>query len=75
MQPAPMPLFPEPPRPARRGIAGFMVGDRVAFGPALKGLERHGRIIALLPAHGEIVVRSDDHSIVTLTPDRCRKRA
>lgn len=70
-----MPLFPDPPRPARRGIAGFAVGDRVAFGPALRGEERCGRIIALLPGHGEIVVRSDDHRIVSLTPDRCRKRA
>lgn len=56
----------------RRGIEGFPVGAAVAFGPALKGLERTGVVINTLPRHNMIVVRTTDDRIADVTPERCR---
>lgn len=73
MRPAPLPLFPEPLSVQRRGIPGFAVDDRVAFGPALPTLETRGRIIALLPRLHLIVIRTDRNTIAEVDPARCRK--
>lgn len=66
-------LFPAALPFARPYIAGFPVGSRVAFGPPLRGLERHGRVIATLPHFNCVVVRTDDHAIVDIAPERCRR--
>lgn len=70
-----LPLFPEPLPMVRPHIAGFTPGDRVAFGPALCGLERFGRVIATLPHFNLVVIRTDDHRIADIAPERCRRLA
>jgi hypothetical protein len=73
MRAAPLPLFPEPLPFQRPSIAGWKVDDRVAFGPALPGLERRGRVITMLPSFDLLVIRTDDHTLAEVTPSRCRK--
>lgn len=74
MRPAPLPLFPDPLPFQRPRIAGWAVGDRVAFPDArAKSLERKGRVIAMLPHFNCLVLRSDDDHIVEIDPARCRK--
>ena len=65
-----LPLFPEPLPFRRPRIPGFDVGDLVRFGPLL---ERKGRVIATLPHFNALVLRSDDHRIVEIEPQRVRK--
>lgn len=75
MRPASPLLFPGPLPVRRRGIDGWAVGDRVMFpDPRSPGLERPGRVIAMLPGPNLLVLRAErPAAIVDIAPQRCRK--
>lgn len=71
------PLFKDPLPFMRPHIAGWEVGDLVAFPDAkARSLERRGRVLASLPHHDMLVLRATcPDAIVEINPQRCRKIA